>query len=326
MAGGFGNIMLQARRMQGQIKSLQDQLEQTEFEGAAGGGLVKVTVDGRQKVKKLTITREAINPDDLDELSDIVTAALNMALTASLEHSQAEMKKITAASTCPPRLIAPHGVGHGSHPTPRPGVLSPARHRGKDGDPADVLRPQRPPPTSPASSPPRSPTSASRVRFCSVCCNLTEADPCRFLRGSTPRRPPRLREEEFNQIQAIVVRLVKEANARGRLHRRQERPAHRASGETDNLDTTSLASLTAGNIAATGGMAKLLRRTSSPTQFHEGEKANIHIQLVGNRVILVVIFDSEVEPRPRAPAREEGERGAQQHLRGAAPQGAGPEP
>ena len=101
MAGGFGNIMLQARRMQGQIKSLQDQLEQTEFEGAAGGGLVKVTVDGRQKVKKLTITREAINPDDLDELSDIVTAALNMALTASLEHSQAEMKKITGGVNLP---------------------------------------------------------------------------------------------------------------------------------------------------------------------------------------------------------------------------------
>ncbi|MCK6575390.1 YbaB/EbfC family nucleoid-associated protein [Myxococcota bacterium] len=101
MAGGFGNIMLQARRMQGQIKSLQDQLEQTEFEGAAGGGLVKVTVDGRQKVKKLTITREAINPDDLDELSDIVTAALNMALTASLEHSQAEMKKITGGINLP---------------------------------------------------------------------------------------------------------------------------------------------------------------------------------------------------------------------------------
>jgi len=101
MAGGFGNIMLQARRMQGQIKSLQDHLELVEFEGAAGGGLVKVTVDGRQKVRKLTITREAINPDDLDELSDIVTAALNMALTASLEHSQAEMKKITGGVNLP---------------------------------------------------------------------------------------------------------------------------------------------------------------------------------------------------------------------------------
>ena len=61
----------------------------------------------------------------------------------------------------------------------------------------------------------------------------------------------------------------------------------------DNIDTTSLASLTAGNIAATGGIAKLLKENEFATQFHEGENANIHIQLVGNRVILVVIFDSK---------------------------------
>ena len=50
---------------------------------------------------------------------------------------------------------------------------------------------------------------------------------------------------------------------------------------------------TAGNIAATGGIAKLLRANEFAAQFHEGEKANIHIQLVGNRVILVVIFDAK---------------------------------
>ncbi len=50
---------------------------------------------------------------------------------------------------------------------------------------------------------------------------------------------------------------------------------------------------TAGNIAATGGIAKLLRENEFSTQFHEGEKSNIHIQLVGNRVILVVIFDNK---------------------------------
>jgi DNA-binding YbaB/EbfC family protein len=73
-----------------------------DFEGSAGGGLVKVVVDGRQKVKKLTITPEAINPEDLDELSDLsITAALNMALSASLEHSQAEMKKITGGINLP---------------------------------------------------------------------------------------------------------------------------------------------------------------------------------------------------------------------------------
>jgi DNA-binding YbaB/EbfC family protein len=97
----YGNIMLQARRMQGQIKGLQDQLADLTFEGAAGGGLVKVAVNGRQKVTGVEITPSAINPEDLSELSDLLVAALNMALTASQENSQAEMKKITGGINLP---------------------------------------------------------------------------------------------------------------------------------------------------------------------------------------------------------------------------------
>ena len=100
-------------------------------------------------------------------------------------------------------------------------------------------------------------------------------------------------EEEFNQIQNVVDRLVKDANAKVVFIVDKNGQLIAASGEVDNIDTTSLASLTAGNIAATGGIAKLLRENEFATQFHEGEKANIHIQLVGNRVILVVIFDSK---------------------------------
>jgi predicted regulator of Ras-like GTPase activity (Roadblock/LC7/MglB family) len=100
-------------------------------------------------------------------------------------------------------------------------------------------------------------------------------------------------EEEFNQIQVVVDRLVKDANAKVVFIVDKNGQLIAASGDVDNLDTTSLASLTAGNIAATGGMAKLLKENEFATQFHEGEKANIHIQLVGNRVILVVIFDSK---------------------------------
>ena len=100
-------------------------------------------------------------------------------------------------------------------------------------------------------------------------------------------------EEEFNQIQTVVDRLVREANAKVVFIVDKNGQLIAASGEVDNIDTTSLASLTAGNIAATGGIAKLLRENEFATQFHEGEKANIHIQLVGNRVILVVIFDSK---------------------------------
>jgi predicted regulator of Ras-like GTPase activity (Roadblock/LC7/MglB family) len=100
-------------------------------------------------------------------------------------------------------------------------------------------------------------------------------------------------EEEFNQIQSAVGGLVKAANARVVFVVDKNGQLIAAAGEIDDLDTTSLASLTAGNIAATGGMAKLLREQEFATQFHEGKDAHIHIQLVGNRVILVVIFDSK---------------------------------
>src|SRR5215204_3273037 len=100
-------------------------------------------------------------------------------------------------------------------------------------------------------------------------------------------------EEEFNHIQTVVDRLVREANAKVVFIIDKNGQLIAAAGETEQIDTTSLASLTAGNIAATGGIAKLLRENEFATQFHEGEKANIHIQLVGNRVILVVIFDNK---------------------------------
>ena len=57
------------------------------------------------------------------------------------------------------------------------------------------------------------------------------------------------------------------------------------------IDTTSLASLTAGSIAATGGLAKIIGEEDFPVHFHQGERDNLHITLVAKRVILVVVFD-----------------------------------
>ncbi len=102
-----------------------------------------------------------------------------------------------------------------------------------------------------------------------------------------------LYEDEFNQIQDSVLKLVKAANAKVVFVVDKNGQLIAAGGDIDDLDTTSLASLTAGNIAATGGMAKLLREHEFATQYHEGKNQHIHIQLVGNRVILVVIFDAK---------------------------------
>lgn len=99
-------------------------------------------------------------------------------------------------------------------------------------------------------------------------------------------------EEEFHQISQVLDKLVKDANAKVVFLVDKNGQLIAACGETADLDTTSLASLTAGNIAATGGLAKLLGEKEFSILFHEGERDNLHISIVGMRVILVVIFDA----------------------------------
>ena len=98
-------------------------------------------------------------------------------------------------------------------------------------------------------------------------------------------------DEEFNQIKTILSKLRTDANAKLVFLVDKNGQQIAAHGNIDNLDTTSLASLTAGNVAATDALAKLIGEKEFSVLFHEGEKDNIHISIVGLRVILVVIFD-----------------------------------
>ena len=98
-------------------------------------------------------------------------------------------------------------------------------------------------------------------------------------------------DEEFKRINAAIEKLLRESNSKVIFLVDKNGQLIAAVGETEHLDTTSLASLTAGNIAATGGLAKLIGEKEFSILFHEGEKDNIHISLIGQRVILVVIFD-----------------------------------
>jgi len=100
-----------------------------------------------------------------------------------------------------------------------------------------------------------------------------------------------LYEEEYKKLSVIIERLAKEANAKFVFLVDKNGQLIANVGETENIDTTSLASLTAGNIAATGGLAKLLGEKEFSVLFHEGEKDNLHISIIGDRVILVVVFD-----------------------------------
>src|SRR5246127_817400 len=99
-------------------------------------------------------------------------------------------------------------------------------------------------------------------------------------------------DEEFQQISTVCERLAREANAKIVFLVDKNGQLIASVGATQDLDTTSLASLTAGNIAATGGLAKLIGEKEFSILFHEGEKDNLHISIIGGRVILVVIFDS----------------------------------
>jgi len=98
-------------------------------------------------------------------------------------------------------------------------------------------------------------------------------------------------DEEYQRILVLLEKLLRESNSKVIFLVDKNGQLIAATGETANLDTTSLASLTAGNIAATGGLAKLIGEKEFSILFHEGEKDNIHISIVGGRVILVVIFD-----------------------------------
>ena len=98
-------------------------------------------------------------------------------------------------------------------------------------------------------------------------------------------------EVEFNQIKTILAKLRTDSNAQVVFLVDKNGQQIATAGDVENIDATSLASLTAGNVAATDGLAKLIGEREFSILFHEGEKDNLHISIVGKRGILVVIFD-----------------------------------
>lgn len=103
--------------------------------------------------------------------------------------------------------------------------------------------------------------------------------------------PVVLYEQEYEQLKRVITRLCADSNAKFVFLVDKNGQQIAAHGEMLNLDTTSLASLTAGNVAATDGLAHLIGERGFPVLSHEGERDNMHISIVAARVILVVIFD-----------------------------------
>lgn len=93
--GGMGNIMQQAQKMQQQMTEAQAELETREYEASAGGGVVKVSINGKKEISKVTIDPSVIDPDDVEMLEDLVAAALNEAIRLVEDDAAEEMGKIT---------------------------------------------------------------------------------------------------------------------------------------------------------------------------------------------------------------------------------------
>ncbi len=95
MPGNMNNLMKQAQRMQKQMEESQKELEVKEYTAAAGGGAVEVTVSGKREITKVKLSEEVVDPDDIEMLEDLVTAAANEALRKAEADSAAVMSKLT---------------------------------------------------------------------------------------------------------------------------------------------------------------------------------------------------------------------------------------
>ena len=94
MPGNMNNLMTQAQKMQKQMEENQKALEEKEFTAAAGGGAVEVTISGKKEVTKVKISEDAVDPDDVEMLEDLIMAATNEALRKVEDEAAKAMGKL----------------------------------------------------------------------------------------------------------------------------------------------------------------------------------------------------------------------------------------
>jgi len=94
-------LLKQAQKMQAEMTKLQEKLKDRVVEGSAGGGMVTATVSGQQKLLAIKIEPEAVNPEEIEMLEDLIVAAVNQAMEKSQELLQEEMQKITGGLKVP---------------------------------------------------------------------------------------------------------------------------------------------------------------------------------------------------------------------------------
>ena len=95
MPGNMNNLMKQAQRMQRQMEESQKALEEATYTAKAGGGAVEVTITGKKQVTSVKLSKDAVDPDDVEMLEDLIVAATNEALRKVEEASASAMSKLT---------------------------------------------------------------------------------------------------------------------------------------------------------------------------------------------------------------------------------------
>jgi nucleoid-associated protein EbfC len=93
---GMQNLMKQVQKMQEKMGEVQAQLENKTITAESGGGMVKVTANGRQQIVKIEMEKEVVDPEDVEMLEDLIVAAVNKALEESNAMAQEEMAKVTS--------------------------------------------------------------------------------------------------------------------------------------------------------------------------------------------------------------------------------------
>ncbi len=103
----LGQMMKQAQQMQAKMAEMQAQLETVEMTGAAGGGLVQVTVGGKGNLRRIKIDKSLVDPSEVEVLEDLIVAAFNEAKNRVEAHVAEEMAKLTGGLQLPPGMKLP---------------------------------------------------------------------------------------------------------------------------------------------------------------------------------------------------------------------------
>ena len=95
MAKGWANLMKQVQKMQTKMLQIQDELEERQVEGSAGGGMVTVVANGKQDILSIKIDPEVVDPEDVEMLEDLILVAVKQALEKARALADEEMQKVT---------------------------------------------------------------------------------------------------------------------------------------------------------------------------------------------------------------------------------------